>query len=162
MIPVALALAGVPPPVAQLPPLGGANAPPLPVVGAPPALGPATRPRLGGLPLPPAHPPARLLRGISDGNALVTAGQPRPAAIPLRRGVRAGAQVARLPLLWNRVERGSPLDAEDPGDPAYDFTAFDALLRETRQAGLVPLVRVSGAPAAHEAAGRWDFAAPGT
>jgi hypothetical protein len=103
-----------------------------------------------------------LTRAISDGGSFVTAKDPRLAAVALARGARAGAAVARLPLLWPRVERSDrpPADPTDPADPAYDFTLFDALVRSTVAAGLEPLVRIDEVPASHEAAGRWRFAGP--
>jgi hypothetical protein len=106
-----------------------------------------------------AHP---LTRGISDGGAFVTSGDPRLAALALSRGARAGARGARLPLIWPLVERAElpPADPSNPADPAYSFAAFDALVRTAVRHGLEPLVRIDGAPRTHEAAGRWRFARP--
>jgi hypothetical protein len=110
-----------------------------------------------------ARPLPYMTRAISDGGAFVTAADPHLADVALRRGARAGAQVVRLPLLWNRIEPGPfpPRDGTDPNDPAYDFTAFDGLLRNAVRAGLTPLARVDVAPSAYEAPGRWRFAATG-
>ena len=72
--------------------------------------------------------------------------------------------MARLPVLWPRVEAVArpPADPTDPGDPAYDFRATDALVRAAVRHGLEPLLRIDGAPRTHEAQPRWRFAAPGT
>ena len=104
-----------------------------------------------------------LTRAISDGGAFSTAGSARLMDVSLQRGARAGAQVARLPLNWALVQaRRTPVDPTDPADPAYDFAETDALVRAAVRHGLTPLLRVGGAPAAHEAQPRWRFAAHGT
>ena len=110
-----------------------------------------------------AAPPRSLERGISDGSALLTQTTPRLADLTLRRAARAGAEFARLPLQWYRVEAGpAPLDPADPADPAYDWTAFDALVRATAARALEPLVRIDSAPPRHEALERWRFASFGS
>jgi hypothetical protein len=54
-----------------------------------------------------------------------------------------------------------PRDPLDPGDPAYDFSQFDDLVRRAVRYGLAPLARVDVAPRRYEAPGRWRFAATG-
>ena len=104
-----------------------------------------------------------LTRAISDGGAFSTAGSARLMDVSLQRGARASAQVARLPLNWALVQaRRTPVDPTNPADPAYDFAETDALVRAAVRHGLTPLLRVGGAPAAHEAQPRWRFAAYGT
>ena len=58
-----------------------------------------------------------------------------------------GATVLKLYLDW-RVVAGEvrPENPADPADPAYDWTVFDELMRNTVAAGLKPLVRIANAP----------------
>jgi hypothetical protein len=153
--------------VLPIPPIGSAFAPPLPLTSEPPRLGPAPArapvPSLARL-LSRRPVPARdLRRGFSDGNALVLYDRPDLASATISRARRDGASIVRVPLSWRAVERrGTPAEASDPDDPAYDFHRWDELLERIVAAGLEPLVTVYEAPSSHEAPGRWPFAAPGT
>jgi hypothetical protein len=148
-----------PGPVLQAPPFMGPEGPPWPH-GPIPAVGPdLSLDAVGADPVPSSPPPA-FVRGISDGAVFVTAGDARLSAAGLRHGARAGATVARLPLIWPVVEvRGPPADTTDPADPAYDFTVFDAAVRRAVAEGLQPMIRVDGVPAWAEAQPRWRFSA---
>ena len=131
---------------------------------------PRPSPRRRGRPRWPRRPPARrhavLQRAISDGGAFVTAGDPRLADLALQRGARAGAQVARLPLLWARVEAGrAPADPTDPADPAYDFARAPTRSCARRSGtGCEPLLRIerrARAPTRRASAGATRRTAPG-
>jgi hypothetical protein len=167
--PVRAQVPGAAPPGAMLPfpNVGAPDGPPLPVDGE--------RPPLGRMPSPPvARPLARVLaesplpaiapiRGISDGDALILDGSPALAAATIARARMSGSRIVRVPMSWRAVERrGAPVDAADPGDPAYDFALWDDLVRRVVGAGLEPLITVYEAPRRDEAAPRWPFAAPGT
>ncbi len=41
---------------------------------------------------------------------------------------RVGGSVTRVDLLWSRVATAEPADAEDPDDPAYDWSRYDAIV----------------------------------
>ena len=106
-----------------------------------------------------------MTRAISDGGAFVTAGDPRLADVALRRGARAGAQVARLPLMWTRVEPGAYPRATRPTPPTPPTTSPPstrslraAVRARADAAGCASTAR----PPRYEAPGRWRFAATGT
>jgi hypothetical protein len=148
------------------PPIGSPFGPPLPATGERPPLGsmpaPAPTPALAGVVTRPM-PSHGLLRGFSDGNALVLYDRPALAAATIARARRAGAGVVRVSVSWRAVEHlGTPVDSTDPADPAYDFHRFDALLAQIAAAGLRPLVTIYESPDAHEAPQRWRFAPSGT
>jgi len=59
----------------------------------------------------------------------------------------AGAKVMRVDLIWDQVAPTRPANAEDPGDPAYRWAEYDAVVREARANGLDVLFTVWGTPA---------------
>jgi hypothetical protein len=151
-----------PGPFIQAPSFLGPDGPPLPRGGVP-ALGPDLSHSTVATDPFPATPPHALIRGISDGTTFVTDGDARESAAGLRHGAQAGAQVARLPLIWPMIEsHGPPADVTDPADPAYDFTIFDAAVRRAVAEGLQPMVRIDGVPSWAESLPRWRFGAGGT
>jgi hypothetical protein len=167
--PAAAQIPGAAPPGAMLPfpPVGLADAPPLPVDGEHPRLGPVPAPAVSrplAQTLIEAAPPARApIRGISDGRALLFDRSLAVSAATIKRARISGAGIVRIPMSWRAAERlGQPADASDPADPAYDFAPWDDLVRRVAQAGLEPLITVYGAPDRAEASPRWPFAAPGT
>jgi hypothetical protein len=108
-------------------------------------------------------PAGGLQRAVSDGIVLSADSSQRDGALSLIAA--SGAGVVRIPLVWRSVVGGSPppgFNARDPGDPAYNFAAVDASVRDAAAAGLVPLLVVGGAPAFAEAPGRWPYAYPGS
>lgn len=78
----------------------------------------------------------------------------------LQRTVDAGADIVRINVAWNAAQR--PRKARDPADPAYDFTAVDAQIRDATARGLQVLIAFSGAPPWAEGPGRPASARPGT
>lgn len=78
------------------------------------------------------------------------------ASLAFQRIRRAGASSVRLTLEWASVTPGvrpAQFKPADPLEPAYDWSRFDALLRQAAGAGLKPIVTVVGAPAWAEAPG---------
>jgi len=66
------------------------------------------------------------------------------------RVAAAGATAVRLTLYWNEVapaELPVAWNPADPADPHYDWTSFDAKVRNVVAGGLQPLVTVLTAPA---------------
>ncbi|HWH93390.1 MAG TPA: hypothetical protein VNT03_05970, partial [Baekduia sp.] len=156
-----------PPAVTQRPPRWP-DAPPLPlgpvVAPGPDRGGPSATgavPSVRALFATPVGGADTLARGISDGALLENAS----GAVRRRAGAAAralGASVVRLPVSWSNTLPGAPpVDASDPGDPAYDFSVRDAAVRDAVAAGLTPLLVVSHAPPYAEAPGRWRYAAAG-
>jgi hypothetical protein len=156
--------AAVPPRVAPTPPFPTPDSPPRPLGPVPP---------LGALPLPAAggrsqdiarlaRPTRALQRALSDGDVLVNLGDPRLRDAALDRARSVGVTLVRAPLSWLRIERGTPVDATDPDDPAYDFARVDALVEGASARGLDVMLTSVEAAGAHEAQPRWRFARPGT
>jgi hypothetical protein len=92
-----------------------------------------------------AHP---LVTAIDDPQAFA---DPQ-ADIALARTRAAGATMAKVILFWDRIapageHRPAGFDATNPADPAYDWAAFDSLIKTTVAQGLEPLVAISGTPA---------------
>jgi hypothetical protein len=77
--------------------------------------------------------------------------------------VEADASLIRLSLGWKHVVGDQPpVNPRDPADPAYDFSLFDALVREANARGLRVLITVSGAPEWAEGANPPGWADSGT
>jgi hypothetical protein len=78
----------------------------------------------------------RLLVGIND-EAFTLYGDPTTAFATLKS---LKAQVIRVNLYWGgtkwAVAKTRPADATDPGDPAYDWTIYDRLVRYATQNGI--------------------------
>jgi hypothetical protein len=61
----------------------------------------------------------------------------------------AGATQALSPLRWNVIAPATEpasWNPEDPADPHYEWSFFDAWVRHAVQAGLTPILQVRGAP----------------
>jgi hypothetical protein len=101
----------------------------------------------------PARPPFQL--GLTD--PLFLAPAPAERALWLDRAADAGARSVLLSASWTGIapsERSSSFDPSDPADPAYDFAALDAAVRDARARGLAPLLLATGAPSWAEGANR--------
>ncbi len=158
-----------PPAVLPTPSRSGEEGPPRPL-GREPPLGPPLR---AGPPIVDAQnramldgpfPSGKLARGVSEGTLLLDAGE-ATRELALARIREAGASVVRIPVDWREVAPAAPtaqFRARDPGDPAYDFGALDAAVRDAVAAGLRPLLVVSHAPAFAEARPRWPYAFAGS
>jgi len=58
-------------------------------------------------------------------------------------------QVARLTLYWGGpqgVARRQPAHPGNPSDPAYDWSAYDAIVKQLHAAGIQPLLGILGTP----------------
>jgi hypothetical protein len=58
-------------------------------------------------------------------------------------------QVARLTLYWGGplgVARRRPAHPGNPSDPAYDWSAYDAIVKQLHAAGIQPLLGILGTP----------------
>lgn len=58
----------------------------------------------------------------------------------------AGAEIARIDVLWRSVAPTAPANAGDPADPAYDFAALDAAVTDATSRGLRVVFTVYRAP----------------
>lgn len=57
-----------------------------------------------------------------------------------------GVQVVRFSLNWNHIASSSPANPTDPADPAYDWSAEDAVLNGLRAQGTTVLLQLVGTP----------------
>jgi hypothetical protein len=104
----------------------------------------------------PAFAPAN--RGLTTGFAddpLYTSGNPAERATWFDRTVQAKAGVVRIDLSWAHIVASArPVDPSNPASASYDFSAFDAGVRDAKARGLGVLLTIAGAPAWAEGAGR--------
>ena len=70
-----------------------------------------------------------------------------------------GADVARVDVLWSQVAPRRPARAADPGDPAYDWSRYDQIVRGLASRGIAPLLDFYDTPR-WAARGRGRSAAP--
>jgi hypothetical protein len=95
--------------------------------------------------LPAASAAPGMLVGIYEPQALY--GDPA-TVFPLLKSLRV--QVLRLNLYWGGrlgVAKRRPFDGADPNDPAYDWDAYDRVLREAAQLGMRVVLTIYGTPA---------------
>src|SRR5262249_45122110 len=59
---------------------------------------------------------------------------------------KLGPDVVRFTVRWDRVASTRPANPRDPGDPAYDWSEFDAVLRGLRRHGIGAVVTLYGTP----------------
>jgi hypothetical protein len=81
------------------------------------------------------------------------------------RTVDAGGGVVRITPPWALIapsRRPSGFDPADPADPAYRWTAVDALVRDLTSRGVAVLFTINGAPTWAEGAHRPSGANPGS
>lgn len=105
----------------------------------------------------PAHGAAGLDIGFSDGLFASESGGERATWLDRTRDARAG--IVRVFVSWRAISAGEPLTADNPADPAYDFHAIDAAVRDATARNLEVLITMLQAPAWAEGANR-DNAAP--
>src|SRR2546429_1578596 len=58
-----------------------------------------------------------------------------------------GVQIVRFTLRWDAIAPTRPSAATDPADPAYDWTADDAILTGLRAHGIRVVLGLLGTPA---------------
>jgi Cellulase (glycosyl hydrolase family 5) len=110
---------------------------------------------------PGAQAARPLAVGFSDDVFLSADGAER--ATWLDRSAQSGAGFVRLALLWSEVARQQPSgDAADPANPAYQWGAYDAAVRDADARGLQVMLTITKAPAWAEGPGRSRGAAAGT
>jgi hypothetical protein len=59
---------------------------------------------------------------------------------------KLGPDVVRFTVRWDHVALTRPANPRDPGDPAYDWSEFDAVLRGLRRHGIDAVVTLYGTP----------------
>ncbi|MFN8110723.1 MAG: hypothetical protein U0Y82_12895 [Thermoleophilia bacterium] len=89
-----------------------------------------------------AHTP--LIVGLQDDRMADPVTDPGPR-MALVAGVRA--RLVRVDLRWDLVARSRPQTPTDPGDPAYDWSHYDAVVAAARARGIQVLFAVWGTPA---------------
>ncbi len=60
---------------------------------------------------------------------------------------RLGVKLVRFTINWRQVARKKPLRAGNPGDPAYDWSKTDAVLKGLRKHRIAVLATLCGTPA---------------
>src|SRR4051794_25323156 len=60
---------------------------------------------------------------------------------------KLGVRVVRFTVRWDAVAPSKPAVPTNPADPAYDWTATDAVLNGLRAHGIQPIVQLLGPPA---------------
>ena len=58
-----------------------------------------------------------------------------------------GVKIVRFTLVWREVAKTEPASPTDPNDPAYDWHAFDPVMRGLHAHHITTLVTIWGAPA---------------
>jgi len=92
----------------------------------------------------PAAASAGARFGIQDDAWLMYGPGTLPARISTLQGLGAG--VVRFTLRWDAVAPAKPGSARDPGDPAYRWGLYGAVLDELHASGLPALVTIYGSP----------------
>jgi hypothetical protein len=87
-----------------------------------------------GLGVPAAGAQAHMLVGLQD-DAMIVDGNPT-TAFPILRQLRV--QIIRVNLIWGGTKygvanSGRPAHAQDPADPAYDWTLYDRVVKYASQ-----------------------------
>jgi hypothetical protein len=91
--------------------------------------------------VPAAAAPRAMITGVSNiySNEVPAFDQARAA----------GATQALGPLRWNAIAPATEpalWNPEDPADPNYDWTFYDAWVKHAVQAGITPILQIRGAP----------------
>lgn len=112
--------------------------------------------------LPPST--AGAARGLEIGfhDQLFTSGSPAERSAWLGRADGLGARYVRIWVYWPRVASTEPTNPRNPLDPAYDFTAIDAGVRDAVSRGLEPMFTTYFAPDWAEGPNRPRSAPAGT
>jgi Glycosyl hydrolase catalytic core len=95
-----------------------------------------------GLAVPAANAQRHLLVGIQD-DAMVLRGNPTFTFGVLRQ---LRVQILRVNLNWNDVAKRRPAHAQDPADPAYDWTLYDRAIRYASQNRMQVLLTILFTP----------------
>ena len=82
--------------------------------------------------------------GIQD-DAWIADG-PGTLAERLDRLHTIGVQIVRYNLRWDRIAAKKPTSPTSPGDPAYDWTQSDLVLKGLKARGMAALVTIYGTP----------------
>jgi hypothetical protein len=100
---------------------------------------------LSALAAPPAHAAPGVQFGLTD-DAWIADG-PGTLDQRLARLQQIGVRLVRFSLQWNQIARQRPLDATDPNDTAYDWSADDPILEGLRTRGIGVVLQLVGTPA---------------
>lgn len=96
---------------------------------------------------------ARFVTGLTD--AVYQSSDTAERELWLDRTAELGASIVRLDVSWRAVAAGGqPQDAANPADPAYDFTALDAAVRDATARGFTVMFTVYNVPDFAEGADR--------
>ena len=57
-----------------------------------------------------------------------------------------GTTITRVDILWGFVAPTRPADASDPGDPAYDWARYDAIIKGLRARDITPILDFAWTP----------------
>ena len=93
----------------------------------------------------PSHPPAGRKPVIFEPGPLELTGDARDQT--LDEIAAMGVDRVRMVVFWSRVlpvQKPGSFDGSDPGDPAYDFSAYDSFMRAAAERGFKVLVTISG------------------
>lgn len=101
-----------------------------------------------------------LITGFDDGP--YASANPAERSLWLDRALEARAGMIRVTVPWAIVAANPPANPADPGDPAYEFSGVDLVVRDARARGLDVLLMALGAPPWAEGANRPASASPGT
>src|SRR2546423_13634073 len=84
--------------------------------------------------------------GLQD-DAWLAAG-PGPDTLPTRIGVlkKLGVKIVRYNLRWDQIAATEPTAAQDPTDPAYDWSTSDPVVHAVHEAGLPLPPTIHGPP----------------
>lgn len=85
---------------------------------------------------------------------------PTPSTITSRLDHLAstGARWTRVDIDWTYVAPTRPADPDNPDDPAYNWSRYDAILGGLRDRGVGVMVTLLGTPSWASAAGTWNAA----
>ncbi len=101
---------------------------------------------VAGLAVPAAGASAHMLVGLNDEANTLIGNQ--NVNFPILQQLRT--QVLRVNLYWGgpayAVSNSKPADATDPGDPAYDWSTYDRLVRYSSQYGIKVLFSIVFTP----------------
>jgi len=90
------------------------------------------------------------------------ANDPRPASISARLDRLTDTRVrwTRIDIDWSKVATRRPVNPRNPGDPAYDWTLYDHVVRGLHRRGVNTMVTLLGTPAWATKSGHWSAAPP--
>ena len=111
-----------------------------------------------------AAPAGAATRGLEVGftDDLFTSANAADRGWSLDAARSSGASIVRINLFWRSVAPTKPATPQNPADPAYRWTNYDAGVRDAQARGLTVLLTITGAPPWAEGPGRSNSAAIGT